>query len=100
MLTRVRLKPLRKISQLKNLGAFDCVGCERSGSLFTLTFQIIDNDGNELLQDLSIEFSRGKMPKLYISDLGNEDIWKDLTTLCPICHRKIHNMLRRRQAPE
>lgn len=32
--------------------------------------------------------------------LGNEDIWKDLTTLCPICHRKIHNMLRRRQAPE
>lgn len=50
MLTRVKLKPLRKISQLKNLSAFDCVGCERSGSLFTLTFQIIDNDGNELLQ--------------------------------------------------
>lgn len=76
MLTRVKLKPLRKISQLKNLSAFDRVGCERSGSLFTLTFQIIDNDGNELLQDLSIEFSRGKMPKLYISDLyeyGNGD---------------------------
>lgn len=76
MLTRVRLKPLRKISQLKNLSAFDCVGCERSGNLFTLTFQIIDNDGNELLQDLSIEFLRGKMPKLYISDLyeyGNGD---------------------------
>ena len=32
--------------------------------------------------------------------LGNEDTWKDLVTLCPICHRKIHNMLRRRQAPE
>lgn len=32
--------------------------------------------------------------------LGNEDAWKDLVTLCPICHRKIHNMLRRRQAPE
>lgn len=76
MLTRVKLKPLRKISQLKNLSAFDCVGCERSGSLFTLIFQIIDNDGNELLQDLLIEFSRGKMPKLYISDLyeyGNGD---------------------------
>lgn len=32
--------------------------------------------------------------------LGHEDVWHDLVTLCPICHRKLHRMLKRRQEPE
>ena len=31
--------------------------------------------------------------------LGHEDVWKDLVTLCPICHRKVHRMLKRKQEP-
>lgn len=31
--------------------------------------------------------------------LCHEDVWKDLVTLCPVCHRKVHRMLKRKQEP-
>ena len=31
------------------------------------------------------------------SILGNENVWKDLCTLCSSCHRKLHNFYERKQ---
>lgn len=33
-------------------------------------------------------------------NLGNEDVWQDLVTLCPSCHRKIHRYYDRRRNEE
>ena len=30
--------------------------------------------------------------------LGDEDVFKDLVTLCGSCHKKLHNLLKRRTA--
>lgn len=68
MITRVFLKPLRKISQLKKLRAYSCVACGYEGNMFTMTFQLDNEDGKEILQDLSLEFSKKGFPKAYISE--------------------------------
>lgn len=31
--------------------------------------------------------------------LGHEDVWKDLATICPVCHKKLHRLLKRKQTP-
>lgn len=31
------------------------------------------------------------------SILGHENVWKDLVTLCPACHKKLHNFIDRKQ---
>lgn len=65
--TKVSLKPLKKISQLSNLKANSCVSLGDEGDgMFTLTFQIDNSEGNELLQDLTIIFDKGK-PQAFIS---------------------------------
>lgn len=68
MITRVFLKPLRKISQLKKLRAYSCVACGYEGNMFTMTFQLDNEDGKEILQDLSLEFSKKGFHKAYISE--------------------------------
>ena len=80
IMTRVLLEPLRKIAQLKDLRACNCVGCDcdRQNNTFTLTFQLDHPDGEEILQDLSIIFEK-HIPKIYLSrpytynNAGNED---------------------------
>lgn len=37
---------------------------------------------------------------LTYKNLEKENVWQDLVTLCPICHKKIHKMLNRKQRPE
>lgn len=79
IMTRVLLKPLRKIAQLKDLRACNCVGCDcdRENNVFSLTFQLDNPDGEEILQDLSIIFEK-HIPKIYLSrpytynNAGNE----------------------------
>ena len=68
IMTRVLLKPLRKIAQLKDLRACNCVGCDcdSQNNTFTLTFQLNNADGEEILQDLSIIFEK-HIPKIYLS---------------------------------
>lgn len=68
IMTRVLLKPLRKIAQLKDLRACNCVGCDcdRENNVFSLTFQLDNPDGEEILQDLSIIFEK-HIPKIYLS---------------------------------
>lgn len=31
--------------------------------------------------------------------LGNEDVYTELVTLCPTCHRRIHNLYKRKINP-
>lgn len=31
--------------------------------------------------------------------LGHENVWKDLATICPVCHKKLHRLLKRKQTP-
>lgn len=68
IMTRILLKPLRKIAQLKDLRACNCVGCDcdRENNVFSLTFQLDNPDGEEILQDLSIIFET-HIPKIYLS---------------------------------
>lgn len=67
MNTKILLKPLQKSTQLKNLKKYRCVGCEHSGNMVSLTFQIDDEDGREVFQDLVFEFYKGKSPKVFVS---------------------------------
>lgn len=67
ILTKVLLKPLHKMSQLKKLRAFSCVACGYEGNMFTMTFQLDNADVEEILQDLSIIFEK-RIPKVYISE--------------------------------
>ena len=79
IVTKVLLEPLRKIAQLKDLRACNCVGCDcdSQNNTFTLTFQLDNADGEEILQDLSIIFEK-HIPKIYLSrpytynNAGNE----------------------------
>ena len=68
IVTKVLLKPLRKMAQLKELRACNCVGCDcdSQNNTFTLTFQLDNQDGEEVLQDLSIIFEK-HIPKIYLS---------------------------------
>ena len=66
--TKVSLKPLKKISQLRNLKANSCVSLGGEGNgMFTLTFQIDNSEGNELLQDLTVILGK-HAPEIYISN--------------------------------
>ena len=66
-MTKVLLKPLHKISQLKKLRACNCVACGYEGNMFTMTFQLDNADAEEILQDLTIIFEK-RIPKVYISE--------------------------------
>ena len=66
IITKVSLKPLHKISQLKNLRACNCVACGYEDDMFTMTFQLDNAEGKEILQDLSIIFEK-RIPEIYIS---------------------------------
>lgn len=66
-ITRVSLKPLHKIAQLKRLKACNCVDSTLEENMFTLTFQLDNADANEVLQDLTIIFEK-HIPKVYISE--------------------------------
>lgn len=67
IMTKVSLKPLHKISQLKKLRACNCVACGYEGNMFTMTFQLDNADAEEILQDLTIIFEKC-IPKVYISE--------------------------------
>ena len=67
IMTKVSLKPLHKISQLKDLRACNCVACGYEGNMFTMTFQLDNAKGEEVLKDLSIIFEK-HIPKIYISE--------------------------------
>ena len=66
--TKVSLKPLHKITQLRKLlHDGKCISVENTGNgMFTLTFQIDTQDNDELLQDLALIFDNGK-PQAFIS---------------------------------
>ena len=65
--TRVLLKPLKKTAQLKRFRASNCVFCGFEGNMFTMTFQLDNEDAEEVLQDLSIDFTNKRLPKVFIS---------------------------------
>nr|DAW80313.1 MAG TPA: hypothetical protein [Caudoviricetes sp.] len=67
IMTKVSLKPLHKITQLKGLKACNCVACGYEGNMFTMTFQLDNADAEEILQDLTIIFEK-RVPKVYISE--------------------------------
>ena len=79
IMTKVLLEPLRKMAQLKDLRACNYVSCDCDiqNNAFTLTFQLDNADGEEILQDLSIIFEK-HIPKIYLSrpyaynNAGNE----------------------------
>lgn len=64
--TRVSLKPLQKITQLKHLGNSNYADYECDDNMVTFIFQIGDADGEEVLQDLSIIFD--SRPSVYLSE--------------------------------
>ena len=64
--TKVSLKPLQKIAQLKHLGNTNYADYECVGNMVTFIFQIGDADGEEVLQDLSIVFDN--RPSAYLSE--------------------------------
>ncbi len=66
-ITRVSLKPLKKISKLNKFRASNCIFCGFSGSMFTITFQIGTELEEAVMQDLAIDFSNIRFPKAYIS---------------------------------
>ena len=65
-ITRVELKPLQKISQLKNLHACNCTETWRENDSFTMTFKLNNGNSEKRLQDLTIIFEK-KSPNIYIS---------------------------------
>lgn len=82
-ITRVSLKPLKKLSRLDKFRASNCVFCGVTDNTFTVTFQIGIELGEAVMQDLLIDFSNICFPKVYISkpytygnaeseDYGNE----------------------------
>lgn len=66
-ITRVVLKPLRKPSKLKKFRASNCVFCSFTDNTFTITFQISNDAEKEAMQDLVIDFSNIRLPKVYLS---------------------------------
>lgn len=66
-ITRVLLKPLKKTAKLKNFRASNCVFCGFTDNAFTITFQISDDLEEEVMQDLVIDFSNVRSPKVFIS---------------------------------
>lgn len=64
--TKVSLKPLQEMKQLKHLGNANHADYERINNMVTFTFQIANAEGDEVLQDLSIIFER--KPSVYISE--------------------------------
>lgn len=66
-ITRVLLKPLKKTAQLKRFRASNCVFCGFEGGMFTMTFQLDNVDAEEVLQDLAIDFTNKRLPKIFIS---------------------------------
>lgn len=65
--TKVSLKPLHKIAQLRKLQEGSCISVGNEGNgMFTLTFRIDSQGENELLQDLALIFDNGK-PQAFIS---------------------------------
>lgn len=66
-ITRVELKPLQKISQLKKLHACNCIETCRDNNSFTMTFKLDNRDSEKLLQDLTIIFEK-RSPCVYISE--------------------------------
>lgn len=65
-ITRVELKPLQKISQLKKLYACNCIETWRENDSFTITFKLDNGDSEKRLQDLTIIF-KNRSPVVYIS---------------------------------
>ena len=66
-ITKVELKPLQKIKQLKKLKPCNCMSCDCENNMFTVTFKIGDTGTKELLQDLTLIFEK-HVPKIYISN--------------------------------
>lgn len=65
-ITRVELKPLHKISQLKKFHACNCIETWRENNSFTMTFKLDNGDTEKKLQDLTIIFEK-RSPSVYIS---------------------------------
>lgn len=65
-ITRVELKPLQKISQLKKFHACNCIETWRENNSFTMTFKLDNGDSEKRLQDLTIIFKK-RSPSVYIS---------------------------------
>lgn len=65
-ITRVELKPLQKIAQLKKLYACNCIETWRENNSFTMTFKLDNGDIEKRLQDLTIIFEK-RSPSVYIS---------------------------------
>lgn len=55
-ITRVELKPLQKISQLKKLHACNCIEVYHEDNSFTITFKVDNNGTEKKYQDLVIIF--------------------------------------------
>lgn len=67
-ITRTVLKPLQRMKQLKGLRANNWVYCCHEKNTFTLTFQLDNEDAEEILQDLVITFEKKRTPRVYISE--------------------------------
>ena len=58
-MTKIILKPLRRVLQLKKLTAGNCMMCGFDRDEFELTFQVGWKDGKKVLQDLTLIFESG-----------------------------------------
>lgn len=67
-----------KKNQRKDIDNHKCVMCERSEGVI-----------------------RGGLQVHHISyrHLGNEDVYTELVSLCPTCHRRLHNLYKRKINP-
>lgn len=65
-ITRVELKPLQKISQLKKFHACNCIETWCENDSFTITFKLDNGNSEKRLQDLTIIFEN-RSPVVYIS---------------------------------
>lgn len=81
-ITRVELKPLQKIAQLKKLYACNCIETWRENNSFTMTFKLDNGDTEKRLQDLTIIFEK-RSPSVYISKPYKVSVksskWKEST---------------------
>lgn len=66
-ITSVVLKPLKKASKLNKFNTSNCVWCGFSDNVFTITFRISNDLEDEILQDLAIDLSNVRLPKVYLS---------------------------------
>ena len=67
MITKVNLKPLQRVNQLKKLTAGNLITCGYSEGQYEMIFRIGWKAGKEVLQDLTIIFEK-RSPSVYISD--------------------------------